>query len=317
FDEDDFDDEPTRPVIDTNMNSHKSNREDSGDMEILNSLMENSDSETYPDIDLNLDEELGTTESEEDAKLFEDFNKITQEEPDFNNSLDDVDDLDDLDDGEDLLAQLDQIEDDFRNNKMSEEEEESSSSEDVGSFMVDDKDKVKEEVVPSFLTQADASETRPSAIFGWLSGTMALLLLLITQYLHFNSTELSQSRQIRSFVKPVCAITGCSIPLIKRPKKIVTITHDVRSYAPINNTLEMQLMFKNKATYTQSYPILEVTFLTTSGDVVARRKFLPTEYADNSMNLTQGLESNQSQEINLKIVDPDPSALLSFQFNYL
>ena len=176
---------------------------------------------------------------------------------------------------------------------------------------------IQEEVVPSFLTQKDSLSSSPTAIFGWLAATIVLLAVLAAQYLHVNSTQFSQDKEIRPLLDFLCPLTGCPLPLIKTPRKIVTVTHDVRTHPTVKNALEIQLIFKNKAAYTQSYPILEITFSSPVGEVIARRKFLPYEYMKTNNNHRSGLKSNQKQEINLKIVDPDPSSLLSFQFNYL
>lgn len=154
-------------------------------------------------------------------------------------------------------------------------------------------------------------------MLGWLAGTIVLLLLLAAQYLHVNSTKFSQDPGIRPFLETLCPITKCPLPLIKTPRKIVTVSHDVRSHPRVNNALEIQLIFKNKASNTQGYPILEITFSNPLGEVIARRKFSPDEYLTGDIQYERGLKANQSQEINIKIVDPDPGALLSFQFNYL
>ena len=92
----------------------------------------------------------------------------------------------------------------------------------------------------------------------------------------------------------------------------------MRSHSNVKNALEIQLTFKNKTTFTQAYPTLEIIFSNQLGDVVARRKFSPKEYLTANIQYTRGLKSNQSQDVNLEIADPNPgSPLLSFQFNYL
>lgn len=313
YEYEDEEEEPSRPLIEANT---KRSRADSGDKELLQSIIE----ETQPQ-----PEEM----SEADAKLFDDFDNITKSLPDPNESLDNQfssldDDFNKLDNGHDLLTELDQIESNFRNSekRASQKTSTHTSSSDSTAVTQDNvnlgKNKKKEDsVAPSFLSEEYRPKNHSSALLLWLAGTVTLSLLLIIQYLHFNSSDFSQNRQIRAVVEPLCQLTGCSLPLIKVPKKIVTVTHDVRTYPKLNNVLEIQLTFKNKASYIQSYPILEVIFLTTEGNVVARRNFLAAEYMKSNEEYTQGLTSNQSQDIKLKIIDPDPTSLLSFQFNYL
>ena len=296
-------------------------------MDVLNSLME------APQED-NLDGfNKDPLDTEADRKLLDDLDNISQNIPDSITSLDDElssldDELDELDDGDDLLAELDQIEHDFLDKeKQSRQDTAQEETQATPSYMDDNAPTItddsaaytasNEEVVPSFLTQADTPQSHPTAVFAWLAATIVFLFVLAGQYLYFDSKELAQNPQIHALVKPFCQLTGCTLPLIKTPRKIVTVTHDVRTFGAINNALEIQLTFKNKASYTQSYPLLEITFLNPMGNVVARRKFSPAEYMSSTDNYAQGLKSNQSQDINLKIVDPDPTSLLSFQFNYL
>lgn len=273
-----------------------------------------SDSNELENIENTLDSELGDLE-----------NTLDNEFADLESSLDD-----DLDNGDDLLAELEQLEQDFIDNSQPETsttkpDQEETTDENIVMETAEAtpentssaKNKAEEEVVPSFLTQGDANPTNPKAMFGWLAGTIILLLTMAAQYLHVNSTNFAQDSTFRPILESLCPITGCALPLKKSPRRIVTVNHDVRTHPKINNALEIQLTFKNKANFTQGYPILEIIFSNPRGEVVARRQFLPDEYLTGDVQHALGIKKNQSQDIRLKIVDPDPSSLLSFQFNYL
>ncbi len=313
---------------------------DEGDIDILNSLMDDVEQHTAS------------------TELLDELDDINKTLADSNSSLDDEfskndDSFDDLDSGDDLLAELEQLESDFRKDEVNSNSNLDASDEHIlsidgnlpadgsspsdgslpvadGSLPVADgsssttetsqanSKSFQEEVVPSFLTQSNTASSSPAAMLGWFSGTIILILLLGAQYLHFNSVQFAQNPEFRPLLETLCPITGCTLPLVKTPGKIITVSHDVRSHPEVSNALEVQLSFKNKAAYTQAYPIVEITFSNPSGEVIARRKFLPEEYlsSKDKEKSRQGLKPNQVQEINLKIVDPDPGSLLSFQFNY-
>ncbi len=338
YNEEESDNEQSHLLIDVN-----TSKVNAADMDVLNSLMETPKKDGFDGFD-NFNEDAIDTEA--DRQLLDNLDKISNNIPDSLASLDDelsslnddelssldddfdnLDDLDELDDGDDLLAELDQIEHDILDKenhsrqKITQENTAPTPSytDNNTSPLSEDStvSTVNEEVVPSFLTQKDAPQLHPTAVFAWLAATIVFLFVLAGQYLYFNSKDFADNPQMHTIIKPFCQLTGCTLPLIKTPRKIVTVTHDVRSFGPIKNTLEIQLTFKNKASYTQSYPLLEITFLNPVGNVVARRKFSPAEYMSSADDYTQGLKSNQSQDINLKIVDPDPKSFLSFQFNYL
>ena len=314
------------------------NKVDQNDLDILNSLIDDSEQNT-PDSDLhNESDNIDKTLSDKSDSLDDEFSNLDDE-------------FEQLGKGDDLLAELEQLENDFLNNTETPESHDSDkdhsqldSSSPAEAYSTNDNsaadtsldDKrdaddteldsdnklskaplIQDEIVPSFLTQNDSSSSNPKAILGWLASTIALLVVLAFQYLHFNSANFSQDPGIRPVLESLCPLTGCSLPLKSTPQKIVTVTHDVRTHSTVNNALEIQLTFKNKAAYTQSYPVLEITFSTPVGEIIARRKFLPYEYMKSNSYYSSGLKSNQSQEISLNVVDPDPNSLLSFQFNYL
>lgn len=332
------------------------------DLDILNSLMDGSEEKTDDNELLDELDDLNKTLSDSDTSLDEpdDLNKALSDD---NTSLDEEfdnsdNDFDDLDTGDDLLAELEQLQrkNDHNNSasesiSISQSHSENNSLDDSFDDLpeidaTDDYDvlaeieepiadselsientaeentasqppaKSIEEVVPSFLTQADSTTTSPSAMLGWLGGTIVLILVLAVQYLHTNSTLLAQSSTFRPFLESLCPITSCSLPLKKSPRQIITVDHDVRSHSKINNALEIQLTFKNKADFTQGYPQLEIIFSNPLGKMVAQRTFSPDEYLTGEVQHTLGLKSNQTQDVHLKIVDPDPASLLSFQFNY-
>jgi len=144
-----------------------------------------------------------------------------------------------------------------------------------------------------------------------------MVVILGSQYLHFNSQHLAQNKTFRPFLEILCSISQCELPLLKVSDKIVTVEHDVFSHKTYKQALEVQLTFKNKAAVTQAYPVLEIVFSNPLGKVIAQRKFPPEKYIEDQSQLNQGMKPNQRQIIRLDIVDPDPGALLSFQFNYL
>jgi hypothetical protein len=292
--------------------------------------------------DLSLDESLSRPDSK---RSLDDTLSPLDNDRSLDEELSSIDDdLNNLDNGDDLLAELEQLEQDFNNEAKQDQKEQSAATEsrspqgqdqfnDEDTFEglnaldgseIDEKGATKgskesstsEEVVPSFLTQHEEHRTSSTALFAWLAGTLGLVALLVGQYLHVNSIQFAQNKTLRPLLETICPMTGCNLPFQKSARQIITVRHDVRTHPKINNALEIELSFKNKAPFIQDYPILEVMFSNPQGELVAQRKFLPQEYLAGNVQINQGIKPNQSQDVLLKIVDPDPSSLLSFQFNY-
>ncbi len=279
--------------------------------------------------DIDILQSLIETQQHEDIapeNLIEELNDINKSLSSAEISLDD-----ELDNGDDILAELDQLEQEF-NAKDSQTRTETGSKVKPNSPDYDYEDTaehetakttqnttapVEEEIVPSFLNQNASKSASPASMFGWLFATLLMLLLLAAQYLHFNSMQLADNPDYRPFLETLCPITGCILPLRKAPDKIITINHDVHTHPSVKDALEIQLSFRNKANFTQQFPILEVIFSNPRGEIIARRQFRPNEYLNNKASYISGISPNQTEKIDLEIVDPDPDALLSFQFNYL
>ncbi len=294
---------------------YKSHSIDEGDIDILNSLIDTPEQASKaPDSIIDELNDINLSLSDDEVSLDEELEEL--EEPDNNN---------------DILNELKQLEQEFENT-VTTSEDISGDDFDTPSSEIDDNlaaqnssistpPNTLEEVVPSFLNQNQSKSSRPAVMFSWLFATIIMLLLLAVQYLHFNSLKLADDPDFRPFLETLCPLSGCALPLRKAPEDIVTINHDVHTHPSVKDALEIQLSFKNKAGYTQQYPILEVIFSNPRGEVIARRKFSPNEYLNNSLNSREsyiaGIKPNQTQKVDLQIVDPDPAALLSFQFNYL
>ncbi|MCU7835000.1 MAG: zinc-ribbon domain-containing protein [gamma proteobacterium symbiont of Taylorina sp.] len=254
-------------------------------------------------------------------------------------STDETEDFDSLDSGDDLSAQLDQLEANYNNSAT----DNSSLSVD-DPLSVDDFSNIDESIVlkdtslperkiasssakgtssnnsddePAYFKQSNFIRQSSAVLFSWLAGCIILALILGTQYLHFNSSYLAQDKTFRPFLEILCPISQCELPLLKATHQIVTVEHDIYSHKKYKDALEVRLTFKNKASAAQAYPVLEIVFSNPLGAEIAQRRFLPDEYLNDKSQLSQGMKPNQSQTIKLDIIDPDPSALLSFQFNYL
>ncbi|GEM_PF-2480253 len=306
----DFSEQQDEEPVDHSAAGHTTVPVDESDIDILQSLIE--------------------TQQHEDIapeNLIDELNDINKSLSSEDISLDD-----ELDNGDDILAELDQLEQEF-NTQDSQTRTETESETKSGSTDNDFEDTaehnvaeitqsttvpvVEEEVVPSFLNQNTTKSGSPASLFGWLFATLFMLLLLAAQYLHFNSMQLADNPDYRPFLETLCPITGCVLPLRKAPDKIVTINHDVHTHPSVKEALEIQLSFRNKADFTQQFPVLEVIFSNPRGEIIARRQFRPAEYLNSNISYIAGIKPNQTEKIDLEIVDPDPGALLSFQFNYL
>ena len=83
--------------------------------------------------------------------------------------------------------------------------------------------------------------------------------------------------------------------------------------------LLVNVTMKNRAIFSQHYPVMSINFSDTRGNTVAARHFFPDEYLAQEVNTTdspQRLLPDSSTSITMKIRDPGKQAM-TYEFNFL
>ena len=143
-----------------------------------------------------------------------------------------------------------------------------------------------------------------------------LLLVLGLQWVFFNRAELAANELWRPILERGCSIVNCTMPLRADLSRIDIISRDVRKHPTIKEVLLVNVAFKNTAEFTQSYPVLEVSFTDQSGEAIAVRRFKPAEYLDESTDRAAGISAGSPVQVVLEVVDPGDK-VVSFQFAFL
>ena len=143
-----------------------------------------------------------------------------------------------------------------------------------------------------------------------------LLLLLCLQWVFFNRAELAADERWRPMLERGCSLVNCEMPLRTDASLIDIVSRAVRKHPTISDVLLVNVTFKNTADFTQSYPVLEVSFTDQSGDSIAMRRFRPAEYLDSKADPAAGLPAGVPVPVVLEVVDPGEEGV-SFQFAFL
>jgi predicted Zn finger-like uncharacterized protein len=143
-----------------------------------------------------------------------------------------------------------------------------------------------------------------------------LLLLLGLQGAFFNRAEPAADERWRPMLERGCSMVNCTMPLRTDLSRIDIINRDVRKHPTIKDVLLVNVAFKNTAEFTQSYPVLEVSFTDQSGEAIAMRRFKPAEYLDASTDQAAGMSAGSPIQVVLDVLDPGDK-VVSFQFAFL
>ena len=162
----------------------------------------------------------------------------------------------------------------------------------------------------------------PESAHGWLATTawavtnIALIVVLLGQYAYFNRNDLSQYPELRPWLTQFCAVMPCNTPLQRDVSHINLTNRIVQSHPSRPNALLIDATLVNSADFPQPYPLLEIRFSDLGNQLVAGRRFRPSEYLPAGTSLQAGMPPHQPVHITLEIVDPGKDAV-SFQFELL
>ena len=158
-------------------------------------------------------------------------------------------------------------------------------------------------------------------VFSWRQAFNGLMILVLSlalggQYVWFNRDALAANDRWRPELERFCAVMKCVLPLRSDTAQLAILNRDVRQHPVAEDALLINASFENRADFAQRYPVLEISFTDTSGEPVAARRFLPSEYLDDAMLQESGLPAATPVQVMLEVMDPGDQAV-SYQFGFL
>lgn len=151
-----------------------------------------------------------------------------------------------------------------------------------------------------------------------LWGFLTLLAagLLAFQYVWFHFEEMARQDQYRPLFQQICPLVGCQVPTRVDIARIKSSNLVVRSHPDFKGALIVDAIIYNRAPFAQPFPLLELRFADLNGQLIASRRFKPSEYLSGELAGRGEMPSQTPIHIALDILDPGPKAVnysLSFR----
>ena len=151
-----------------------------------------------------------------------------------------------------------------------------------------------------------------------LWGVLTLLAagLLAFQYVWYHFDEMARQDQYRPWFQQLCPMFGCQVPTRVDISRIKSSNLVVRSHPDFKGALIVDAIIYNRAPFAQPFPLLELRFADLSGQLIASRRFKPSEYLSGELAGRGEMPSQTPIHIALDILDPGPKAVnysLSFR----
>lgn len=153
-------------------------------------------------------------------------------------------------------------------------------------------------------------QTRPwGRWFGW--GLLNLLAAggLLAQYAAYNFDELARQDRYRPWFEQLCPNIGCELPSKVDISQIRSSNLVVRSHPEFSGALIVDAILYNRAPFAQPFPLLEMRFADLGGQLIASRRFKPSEYLAGELAGRSEMPPQTPIHISLDILDPGPRAV--------
>ena len=144
----------------------------------------------------------------------------------------------------------------------------------------------------------------------WLiPGILVLLVALAGQFLYFQWDKLAAVPQLRPAMAAMCDALGCKLPIQVDVNQVVSNKLVVRSHPSAANSLVIDAVIENQASFVQPFPDIKLSFSDINGNPVASRRFSPMEYITDPLVDPGTMPSRTPIHLNLEIVDPGKQAV--------
>ncbi len=161
---------------------------------------------------------------------------------------------------------------------------------------------------------------RPAPRWGrrllWALACLLALGVLGFQYVAYHFDEMARQDRYRPLFQQLCPMLGCTVPTRVDIQRIKSSNLVVRSHPDFKGALIVDAIIYNRAPFSQPFPQLELRFADLNGQLIASRRFKPSEYLSGELAGRGDMPSQTPIHIALDILDPGPKAVnysLSFR----
>jgi predicted Zn finger-like uncharacterized protein len=158
----------------------------------------------------------------------------------------------------------------------------------------------------AFMPDVDRVSLSKRRSWLWMVAALPLLLLLLAQATYLFRVELAARLPgLKPTLVRYCQILKCSVPLPQHASLMSIESSELKDVPAHRNQIILIALLRNRATYAQALPNLELTLTDSQDKALARRIFHPEDYLLTPKNLTVGLSANQELGIKLHLDTAD------------
>jgi hypothetical protein len=147
--------------------------------------------------------------------------------------------------------------------------------------------------------------SRPSSKL-WAFGVALLLPLLVAQAVFMFRVDLAAYMpQLKPWLLSYCKILKCTVPLPQRASLMSIESSELKDDPAHRSQIVLVALLRNRASYAQAFPNLELTLTDLEDSAIARRTFRPEEYLPYPNRQAAGFPAAQELEVRLRLNTTD------------
>src|ERR1035437_2669221 len=140
----------------------------------------------------------------------------------------------------------------------------------------------------------------------WAAGIFVAALLLVAQSAYFFRIGLAAHLpELKPALTGFCHLLKCSVPLPQNAELISIESSGLEASPEHENQITFSALLRNRASYTQAFPVLALALNDSQDKPLARRVFIPTEYLPTDESAQTGFAANHEVSIKLHLNTAD------------
>lgn len=152
----------------------------------------------------------------------------------------------------------------------------------------------------------DISEDQPGYPWPWAIAVLPLTLLLVVQSAYYFRVDLAaRVPMLKPALIKYCRLLKCTVPLPQKTDLIGIESTSLEADPGHENQINLHALLRNRASFAQAFPDLELTLNDDHDKPLARRVFRPADYLPPSENQAAGLQANRELVIRLHLDTQD------------
>ena len=144
------------------------------------------------------------------------------------------------------------------------------------------------------------SRPRPSRLW-WVASVFLLLALAAQGGYQYRGEIAALLPEAKPLVQRICAQFGCDVPLPRRAELLSIESSDLQADGAHPSVMVLTATLRNRASFVQAFPALELSLTSTQGETVARRVLTPKDYVPQGTRSEPGFAAGSELQIRVYI----------------